>query len=43
MYIMDLNPQRFATGPISPNFTKKNRNSDGNNLFNEPEFEASSA
>jgi hypothetical protein len=23
MYIMDLNPQRFATGPISPDFTQK--------------------
>jgi len=43
MYTMELNPQRLATGPISPNFTKINRNSDGNNLLNEPEFEASSA
>ncbi len=43
MYTMDLNPQRLATGPISPNFTKTNQNSDGNSLLNEPEFEASSA
>jgi hypothetical protein len=35
MYTVDLNPQSFAIGPISPNFTKTNRNSDGNNLLNE--------
>jgi hypothetical protein len=39
MYTMDLNPQRLATGPINPNFTKTNRNSYGNNLLNEPKFE----
>jgi hypothetical protein len=43
MYIVDLNPQRLAIGPISPNFTKTNQNLNGNNLLNEPEFEASSA
>ncbi len=35
MYTVDLNPQRLVTRPISPNFTKTNRNSDGNNLLNE--------
>jgi hypothetical protein len=35
MYTMDLNPQRLATGPISPNFTKTNGNSDGNSLLSE--------
>ncbi len=43
MYTVDLNPQKLTTGPISPNFTKTNRNLDGNNLLNEPKFEASSA
>jgi hypothetical protein len=43
MYTMDLNPERLAIGPISPNFTKTNRNSNGNSLLNETEFEASSA
>jgi hypothetical protein len=35
MYTVDLNPQRLAIKPISPNFTKTNRNSDGNNLLDE--------